>query len=153
MFAQQGLGAVQLFIDTMKGEHYFTLRDANREEMKRIAVFDAIVNNTDRKAGHVLLGREGTVWCIDHGVTFHEYPKLRTVIWDFMDEPIPQDILVDLKSIQAKLNQSDALGRSLAPLLSPREIAALCDRVSELVASGVFPDPPEDWPHIPWPPI
>ncbi len=149
----QGHGAVQLFIDAVEGEHYFTLRDSFREEMKRIAVFDAVINNTDRKAGHILLSREGTIWCIDHGVTFHEHPKLRTVIWDFTLEPIPSQVLADLRVLKSKLNRGDPLGRSLGPLLSQREIDALCQRTGDLINSGVFPEPPEDWPHIPWPPI
>ncbi|MBI4786807.1 MAG: SCO1664 family protein [Chloroflexi bacterium] len=149
----QGIGAVQLFIEAVEGEHYFTLRDAYREEMKRIAIFDAVINNTDRKGGHVLLGKNGTIWCIDHGVTFHEHPKLRTVIWDFTQEPIPAPILDDLRSLQAKLVRPDPFAQSLAPLLSVRETDALCGRIQELVVSGVFPEPPEDWPHIPWPPI
>ncbi|HEX9076683.1 MAG TPA: SCO1664 family protein [Anaerolineae bacterium] len=149
----QGIGAVQLFIDTVEGEHYFTLRDNHREEMKRIAVFDAVVNNTDRKGGHVLLGREGGIWCIDHGVTFHEHPKLRTVIWDFTQEPIPAALLDDLRKLQSKLDRSDSLAQSLAPLLSARELQALCYRIDTLLKEGVYPEPPEDWPHIPWPPI
>ena len=79
----QGIGMVQLYIEMVDGQHFFTLRDQHRDEMKRIAVFDAIINNTDRKGGHVLLGEDGKLWCIDHGVTFHEEPKLRTVIWDY----------------------------------------------------------------------
>jgi uncharacterized repeat protein (TIGR03843 family) len=149
----QGIGAVQLFIDTVEGEHYFTLRDAHREEMKRIAAFDAVVNNTDRKGGHVLLSKEGSIWCIDHGVTFHEHPKLRTVIWDFTQEPIPRAMLDDLTLLQARLSRPDPLSQSLAPLLSAREIDAFCGRIEDLITTGVFPDPPEDWPHIPWPPI
>ncbi len=149
----QGIGAVQLYIDSVEGEHYFTLRDAHREEMKRVAVFDAIINNTDRKGGHLLLDKEGTIWCIDHGVTFHEHPKLRTVIWDFTREPIPGSILDDLRSLQAQLAPPAPLAQSLAPLLSRREIDAFCGRIQELLSQGVFPDPPEDWPHIPWPPI
>ncbi|MGE5263125.1 MAG: SCO1664 family protein, partial [Acidobacteriota bacterium] len=149
----QGIGAVQLFIDTVDGEHYFTLRDEHREEMKRIAVFDAVVNNTDRKGGHVLLSRDGGIWCIDHGVTFHEHPKLRTVIWDFTQEPIPTAILEDLRTLQAKLDRADPVAHALAPLLSAREIQAMCRRIEVLLREGVYPEPPEDWPHIPWPPI
>lgn len=149
----QGLGAVQLFIDTIEGEHYFTLRDAYRDEMKRIAAFDAVINNTDRKAGHVLLGKDGSIWCIDHGVTFHEYPKLRTVIWDFIQEPIPGELLDDLRNLRSNLVCPNLLARSLTPLLSPRELDALGQRVDELIARRIFPEPPVEWPHVPWPPI
>src|SRR5512135_1280670 len=138
----QGIGAVQLFIDAVEGEHYFTLRDDHREEMKRIAVFDAVINNTDRKGGHILLGKDGMLWCIDHGVTFHEHPKLRTVIWDYTQEPIPPTILSDLVMLQGKLNRADPLARQLAPLLSGRELDAMCKRIEELLDSGVFPEPP-----------
>lgn len=149
----QGLGAVQLFVDAVDGEHFFTLREAHRDEMQRIAAFDAIVNNTDRKSGHVLLGTDGRIWCIDHGVTFHEHPKLRTVIWDFMQEPIPAAILSDLRALRARLAPCESLARSLAALLSRREMDALRQRVEELIARGTFPEPAEDWPHVPWPPI
>ncbi len=149
----QGIGAVQLYIDVLEGEHYFTLRDAFRDDMKRIAVFDAVINNTDRKGGHVLLSKDNVIWCIDHGVTFHEHPKLRTVIWDFTQEPIPGALLRDLRTLQTKLVRPDPLAQSLAPLLSGRELNALCGRIDDLIMRGVFPDPPEDWPHIPWPPI
>lgn len=149
----QGIGAVQLFVDTVDGEHYFTLRDGHRDEMKRIAVFDAIVNNTDRKGGHVLLGKDGTLWCIDHGVTFHEHPKLRTVIWDYTQDPVPESILADLRALKPKLVRPHPVAQSMAPLLSGREQDALCRRVEELLLRRTFPEPPEDWPHIPWPPI
>ncbi len=149
----QGIGAVQLYVESVEGEHYFTLRDAHREEMKRIAIFDAVINNTDRKGGHILLGKDDTIWCIDHGVTFHEHPKLRTVIWDFTQDPIPASLLDDLRHLKTKLARTDPLGRALAPLLSVREQDALCQRIEDLTRRGVFPEPPEDWPHIPWPPI
>lgn len=148
-----GLGAVQLFIDTVEGEHYFTLRDAQRDEMKRIAAFDAVINNTDRKAGHILLGKDRRIWCIDHGVTFHEYPKLRTVIWDFTEQAIPEKLLNDLCVLQARLTRADSLCDTLSDLLSPREVKALRERIAGLIASGTFPAPPEDWPPVPWPPI
>ncbi len=149
----QGIGAVQLYVESVEGEHYFTLRDAHREEMKRVAIFDAVINNTDRKGGHLLLGKDGTIWCIDHGVTFHEHPKLRTVIWDYTRETIPAALLDDLRALKSKLAPPAQLAQSLAPLLSRREIEALCGRIQELITRGVFPDPPDDWPHIPWPPI
>jgi len=150
----EGEGVVQLFVETIDQQQFFTLRDAHRDEMKRIAVFDAVVNNTDRKGGHILLGKDGCIWCIDHGVTFHEYPKLRTVIWDFTEQPIPADVLKDLCGLQQRLSRAeDDLTRSLAALLSRREMKALRERVDKLVEQGVFPAPPEDWPPVPWPPV
>jgi uncharacterized repeat protein (TIGR03843 family) len=150
----EGEGVVQLFIETVDEQHFFTLRQTHRDEMKRIAVFDAVTNNTDRKGGHILLGTDGRIWCIDHGVTFHEYPKLRTVVWDFTEQPIPPDILQDLCDLQPRLaHAGDDLTASLAELLARRETKALRQRIDTLIANGTFPQPSEDWPPVPWPPL
>jgi uncharacterized repeat protein (TIGR03843 family) len=149
----EGLGMVQLFVELVDGQHFFTLRDAHRAEMQRIAVFDAIINNTDRKGGHVLLGENGAIWCIDHGVTFHERYKLRTVIWDFTRQPIPAQLIADMGTLRSHLTRGDAVFDSLRELLSPREIRALRSRLDELIERGTFPEPPEDWPPVPWPPL
>ena len=150
----EGEGVVQLFIETVEQQHFFTLRQAHRDEMKHIAAFDALVNNTDRKGGHVLLGTDGCIWCIDHGVTFHEYPKLRTVIWDFTEQHIPEEILKDVCQLQSRLRRAeDELPKSLAALISRRELKALRERVDEMIERGVYPTPPEDWPPVPWPPV
>ncbi len=150
----EGEGVVQQFIETVDEQHFFTLRYTHRDEMKRIAAFDAIVNNTDRKGGHVLLGKDGCIWCIDHGVTFHEYPKLRTVIWDFTEQRIPAEILQDIRDLQSCLRRaSDNLTASLSLLISRREMKALRQRIDELIERGVYPSPPEDWPPVPWPPV
>ncbi|MBI3536670.1 MAG: SCO1664 family protein [Chloroflexi bacterium] len=148
-----GIGAVQLFIEFRAAENYFTLRAAQRAEMKRIAVFDAIVNNTDRKGGHVLSDPAGKIWAIDHGLTFHEEYKLRTVIWDFVGQAIPREILDRARALRACLDQEDASARELEQLLTRRELRALRARTDDLIARGVYPDPPLDWPHIPWPPV
>ncbi len=149
----EGEGAVQMFIDAVAKEHFFTLRDSHREEMKKIAVFDAIANNTDRKGGHILLGKDERIWCIDHGVTFHEYPKLRTVIWDFVGENISPSLVGDIKRFRNCLKHDDAFKSELKRLLCREEISALSDRVDALIEAGIYPDPPEDWPHVPWPPV
>lgn len=149
----QGVGMVQLYVEMVDRQHFFTLRDKFRDEMKRIAVFDALINNTDRKGGHVLLGEDGKIWCIDHGVTFHEYPKLRTVIWDYTEQAIPQKIIDDLNRLRPCLMRGESLGDSLSRLLSPREMRALRTRLDQLIESRTFPKPPEDWPPVPWPPV
>lgn len=148
-----GLGALQQFVAFKRRENFFTLRDRCREEMLKIAAFDALVNNTDRKGGHILEDSSGTIWCIDHGVTFHEEPKLRTVVWDFVDEPIPPMILRDLENLRPKLRGNEDLRCKLEPLLSRTELRALESRLNRLLRDGVYPSPPEDWPHIPWPPV
>jgi uncharacterized repeat protein (TIGR03843 family) len=149
----QGIGMVQEYVEMVDQQHFFTLRDQHRDEMKRIAAFDAVINNTDRKGGHVLLGVDGKIWCIDHGVTFHEQPKLRTVIWDFIDQAIPRDVIAGLISLREQLKRSDPLCEALSRLLAPREMRALRMRIDELIASGVYPKPPDDWPPVPWPPV
>lgn len=149
----QGPGAVQMFVDVVEDEHFFTLRDAHRDEMKRVALFDAVVNNTDRKAGHILLGTDGRIWCIDHGVTFHEVPKLRTVVWDYVGEKISPDLLQDLRRLKECLAHDEPTIVELKNLLSRREMNALNARIDTLLRTGVYPEPPEDWPHVPWPPI
>ncbi len=149
----EGIGMVQWFIEFVDDQHFFTLRHTHRAEMQRIALFDAVINNTDRKGGHVLLGTDGKVWCIDHGVTFHEHYKLRTVIWDFMRQPIPAPLLADLVALRACLWRGDALFESLRELLTSRELRALCARLDDLIARGTFPEPPEDWPPVPYPPL
>jgi hypothetical protein len=149
----QGIGMVQLYIEMVDGQHFFTLRHQYPDEMKRIAVFDAVINNTDRKGGHILLGEDGKIWCIDHGVTFHEYPKLRTVIWDFADQPIPASLIQDLCKLRDQLRRAQSLHEKLAGLLAPREMKALRDRINRLIETGVFPQPSDDWPAVPWPPV
>lgn len=151
--APQGLGMVQQFIDHKRRENFFTLRDKCRHEMEKIAVFDALINNTDRKGGHVLADQHGAIWAIDHGVTFHEEPKLRTVIWDFIDEPIPAPLVQQLEKLRAAIRANESIRSTLEELLSRLEMRALMTRLNELLKYRVYPSPPEDWPHIPWPPV
>jgi uncharacterized repeat protein (TIGR03843 family) len=149
-----GLGVVQLYVAVDPEANYFTLRDRYSHDFQRLAAFDVLVNNTDRKAGHCLLGTDGRIWSIDHGVTFHAQPKLRTVIWDFRGQPIPADILADLRAFQQRLAQpKDPLVVILGKLLSPQERRALRQRLKGLLTRGTFPQPAGDRPSIPWPPV
>ena len=86
----QGMGSVQRFVAFDQDQHYLTMRRDRPDEFRRIALFDLVANNADRKSGHCLLARDGRIFVVDHGVCFHVEPKLRTVIWDFVDEPIPR---------------------------------------------------------------
>ena len=144
--APLGEGSLQHFVDADFSEHYFTLleREELRPQLRRMAVFDLLANNADRKSGHCLLTVEDQkVWGIDHGVCFHDDPKLRTVIWDFAGEPIPADLLADVARLV------DAPPR-LDDLLSRREVAAFGGRVEAVLRLGRFPDPGGDRPY-PWP--
>lgn len=145
-----GPGAVQLYIDADSQQNYFTFGAWHPQTSQRIALFDAVVNNADRKAGHCLVDREGRIWAIDHGICFSVEPKLRSVIWNFAGQPIPPGLRRDLQAFSKKLARKGALQRALARLLSPPEIEALARRVDDLVASERFPTPGRER-HYPWP--
>lgn len=117
--------------------------------LRRMAVFDVIVNNADRKGGHVLAMSDGHRYGVDHGITFHVEPKLRTVLWGWIGEPLADDELAAVAALRAELG--GALGASLEPLLGPEELAALDARCARLVAEAVFPSPAGDMPPIPYP--
>jgi uncharacterized repeat protein (TIGR03843 family) len=110
------------------------------------------VNNADRKGGHCLLGEDGRIWAIDHGVCFHEEPKLRTVIWEFMDEPIPPALAEAIGGFGAALGARQPVRERLTGLLSDREIEALAERARSIADDPVFPTPSEGRPY-PWPPV
>ncbi len=145
-----GFGAVQLFIPADPEETYFTLRDRFVDQFQRIAVFDVITNNADRKAGHVLRDERDHIWAIDHGITFHAEPKLRTVIWDFAGAPIPETILTGVERLAHALGPATPLRRDLEALLSGDEIEALCKRVQRVLTTQTFPYPGPGR-AVPWP--
>jgi uncharacterized repeat protein (TIGR03843 family) len=119
-----------------------------------VALFDLLVNNADRKGSHVLI-EKGTerLWLIDHGLCFHEEDKLRTVIWDFAGEPIPESLLEALASLRTLLSGTSGARAELGRYLSPSEIAALDARAEGLIASGLYPQPPAARRAYPYPPI
>lgn len=145
-----GIGSVQLFVEADPDEHFFNLRDEFPDQFKRVALFDALVNNADRKGGHCLRDRQGHIWCIDHGLTFSAQPKLRTVIWDFAGEPIPPDLLQDLQRLKARLAASSDTRPLFERLLSPRERTMLQRRLDRLLEHGCFPQPGRGR-NVPWP--
>lgn len=147
-----GPGSLQLFVEAEPDWHYFNVTEVERPNFRRIAAFDVVINNADRKAGHVLKTGDGRFWLIDHGVTFHAQQKLRTVIWDFAGEPLPGDVCQDLRSFQAQLEDDEDLRNALDSLLDPLEVAALRRRIERLVDAGVFPHPRSNYSY-PWPPV
>ena len=146
-----GRGSVQLFVDFDPEQHYFTLRDTRLADFRSIALFDAIINNADRKAGHCLVGPDSRIWLIDHGVCFHVEPKLRTVIWDFAGDALNDEDLAALADLGGSLSSGE-LGERLDGLLAPMELDALARRIASLHASATFPVPGSDR-HFPWPPV
>lgn len=147
-----GEGAVQVWIDLDPAIDVVAMVVEDDARLRRIAVFDAAVNNTDRKGGHLLpVDGGGHVFGVDHGVTFSTVPKLRTVLWGWRGAPFNDDELAGLRRLADALRGD--LARDLAPLLSRAEIAATRRRVDALLDAGRFPYPRADWPAIPWPPF
>ncbi|MEO8208268.1 MAG: SCO1664 family protein [Chloroflexota bacterium] len=117
--------------------------------LRRMAVFDAIINNTDRKGGHVLPVPDGHAHGVDHGVTFSTVPKLRTVLWGWMGTPMNEDEIAGVERVREGLDGN--LGTELRALLSRSEVAATRRRVMALLKRGRFPRPGRNWPAVPWP--
>ena len=128
-----------------------SLMHEDTPSLRRMAVLDLVLNNTDRKGGHVLAMPDGHRFGVDHGVCFHVDDKLRTVLWGWAGEPLWPGELGTLRELRAALHGS--LGDELAPLLSDEEIAATVARTDRALGSGTFPLPSADWPSIPWPPV
>ena len=142
-----GEGSLQLFMPSHFEQHYFTLvsDERLRPELERICALDIVINNTDRKSGHCLLGTDGTLWAIDNGLSFHCEFKLRTVIWDFAGNELPAGVRRDLEALM-----NAGLPPPLAETLGPLERAATLARAQALVSEGRFPS--EDHGHRwPWP--
>jgi uncharacterized repeat protein (TIGR03843 family) len=154
--ASRGLGSVQFYVDHDSDAHYFTFQaDARHADaLRRLALFDAIINNADRKSGHCLVGSAQRLWAIDHGLTFHTEYKLRTVLWEFGGEPIGQSLLDDLDDLRMQLVADDSdLTQQLRLLLSDAERRAFLQRIKALIRQGCFPMPVPQRRNYPWPPV
>jgi uncharacterized repeat protein (TIGR03843 family) len=123
---------------------------ARQADFRVMAAFDWIVNNADRKSGHCLVDAHGHIWGVDNGLSFHPLPKLRTVIWDFAGDAVPERLKADAARLAGCLGPSDPLTRSLGTLLSREEIRALARRAGELARLDRYPEPPSRWAY-PWP--
>lgn len=150
-----GFGSVQLFIENDANQHFFTFRSdpALCDALKKLAVFDLITNNADRKSGHCLIDKTGKLWGIDHGICFNADYKLRTVIWDFAGQPIPEPLIRDLRRLLADIGGDRTLGRQLRNLLDADEVEQFHKRVSGLIGIGRFPSPNRHERSVPWPPV
>ncbi|WP_410173635.1 SCO1664 family protein, partial [Frankia nepalensis] len=146
-----GAGMAQLWIDTDDTVETVDLVRGGDRRLREIALFDAVINNADRKGGHLLPAPSGRVYAIDHGVAFHCDDKLRTVLWNWRGQPFDAGERALLDGLRAALG--GPLGERLDDLLTRAEIAALAGRVDRLLARGRFPHPSADWPAIPWPPF
>ncbi len=148
-----GPGSLQLFIDHDPEVHYFNLGETDRQRLRPVVLFDLLINNADRKGSHLLFDKNHHLWLIDHGICFHAEDKLRTVIWDFIGEPIPEKLCNDLRNFHQKLEPSTDLFKELQVLLTPKEIKALAARTEHLTLLHQFPQPAPDERSFPWPPL
>lgn len=126
---------------------------ADRPELRQLAALDVVINNADRKGGHVLAGVDGAVYGVDHGICLHHEDKLRTVLWGWLEEPLPPDVVQGLERLLTQLRprSGDGVAAELAEHLTRKERQALLDRADRLLVSGRYPCPSGDWPAIPWP--
>lgn len=149
--APLGPGSLQRFIEHDPGYHYFNFRKKHLEYLPKVMLFDLLINNADRKAGHLIVDSEDALWLIDHGLSFHVEDKLRTVVWDHAGSPIPPKLLQDVRTFISQINPGSALYQALQPHLMNAEIQALCQRAEALLMKSIFPRPPEDRRAYPWP--
>jgi uncharacterized repeat protein (TIGR03843 family) len=126
---------------------------ADDERLRRLAVLDAVINNADRKGGHLLPAGDGRLYGIDHGVTFNVDDKLRTLLWGWAGETLTEEAVTALRGLDGQLKEGGALTERLAGLITAAELDATRARVEALLTSGVHPEPGGEWPAIPWPPV
>lgn len=146
-----GAGMVQQWIDVNEDidlEDYFR---QDLPELRAVALFDAVINNTDRKIGHLLPSKDGKLYVCDHGVTFHVDDKLRTVLWQWAGIELSESEIAQLSSLLKYLDNETP--SEIHQLISTDEVTALQRRIESLLAESTFPHPNPDWPHIPWPPF
>ena len=143
-----GLGMVQTWIDIDTNIDLMTYFQKDDPQLRQLALFDAILNNTDRKIGHLLPTVDGHLYACDHGVTFHEEDKLRTVLWQWAGENLNDDEMSLLQKATSILSSN-----VFEELLTENEIKAAINRINRIVQDGRFPEPSEDWPAVPWPPF
>ena len=145
-----GPGAVQEWIDVPVSCDVIEIAQQERDDIRSMALFDAVINNTDRKFGHILFDASGRLFGCDHGVTFHQEDKLRTVLWQFAGNELSEKEKQALQRIEEWILSDRS--HVLRTHLSDDEITALLNRIKRLLEEG-FPYPSQDWPAGPWPPV
>jgi hypothetical protein len=142
-----GAGSLQQYVEYDPNYHYFSFSEEDKQLLKPVVLFDLLVNNADRKGSHVFFEKDThKLFAIDHGICFHEDDKLRTVLWDFAGQKIPDELLT-------RLSLSPSLLADLQSYLSPREISALRARADSILKRRIFPRQPRDRRAMPWPPL
>jgi uncharacterized repeat protein (TIGR03843 family) len=146
-----GPGMCQLWVDVVDGVDLRELAAGDHPDVQRMVLLDAVVNNADRKGGHLLPTPDGRVLGVDHGVCFSREDKLRTLLWQWAGEPLTEEAVDVLARLRVDL--TGPLCESLSEHLTRGEVLATAARVERLLAAGTYPFPSEDWPAIPWPPF
>ena len=146
-----GTGMVQLWIDIDESVDLMEFFKEDHPELRKIALLDLIINNTDRKIGHLIPTADGRVFGCDHGVTFHEEDKLRTVLWQWASEAFSEGELEILR-LAALLLGAEKRDVVLG-LIEEEELEAALNRIDRALKAGTFPEPSKDWPAVPWPPF
>ena len=146
-----GLGMVQLWIEIDESIDLVQLYRQDLPELRNIALLDVIINNTDRKIGHLLPTSDDVIFGCDHGVTFHAEDKLRTVLWQWEQRPLSEAEIQTLDRLELAL--AGEIGAQIRELITAQEFDALSERIKRLKAEARFPSPSPDWPAIPWPPF
>ncbi|MDX1991353.1 MAG: SCO1664 family protein [bacterium] len=151
--APRGLGSLQFYIDHDPDYNYFSFDESLLPQLMRLTLFDFLVNNADRKGGHCLVDSQNHLWGIDHGLTFHPAHKLRTVVWNFAGQPVPEALLMDVECLLQKLDDTKGEYRTaLCQLISEPEMHALHARIRRLLKTRHYPNPGPG-PNYPWPPV
>lgn len=145
-----GSGMVQQWIDIDDEIDLAEFYRTDNKQLRTMALFDAVVNNTDRKIGHLLPKSDTEVYGCDHGVTFHEDDKLRTVLWQWADNPLNHDEIELLSKLEKSVS---AQQEEILNLITVNEFSALLARINRLLSESRFPAPSEEWPSVPWPPF
>jgi uncharacterized repeat protein (TIGR03843 family) len=146
-----GEGMVQEWIFIDESIDFMEFFQSDNVQLRKMALFDAVINNTDRKIGHLLPTQTGSVFGCDHGVTFHREDKLRTVLWQWAGRRFTEEERQSLKALN--LICATSLGEKLLSHITSQEIDALKMRIQRLIDTGVFPNPSTEWPAVPWPPF
>ncbi len=148
-----GAGSLQYFVDNNPDRHYFSFDAKTRQRLRPAVLFDLVINNADRKGSHILLDEQEHLWLIDHGICFHHEYKLRTVVWDFAGENIPNELLTDIENLLKVISENNGMHQELTHWLSPGEINAMQARIQTLLKMKTYPFPDQERRVFPWPPL
>jgi len=151
--APLGPGSLQLFLNHNPEYHYFNFSPEDKSRLEKVVLFDLLINNADRKGGHLIIDADHHLWCIDHGICFHEDDKLRTVIWDYAGQKISNNLRIDIGELMEKLDPQNIFIDELRSHLLDGEIQALRKRAEWLRKLNKYPYPQTDRHPYPWPPL